>query len=516
MDDNKKNSYDDYFRKLNDSEKKDDGNQSSWSNNSYSKPSQSPHYYSYGPYKSQERQESGKEEPVRSAYQEETEIEMTEPRPLKPIRLTGGREEPRNTTSWAVNDKPRKRNGLKTGFISFLAGALVVGGLMFASDKANLFTPEQAALSNGNESIQASSNGNGGDGMAQSAAWDINRPNNIAEIVQSSGPAVVKIETFTTSSGGGRGGSPMMDDPLFRYFFGDQQQQEGRRQAGMGTGFIFDKSGYILTNEHVVNGADEILVTVQGYDEPFEAELLGNSYDLDLAVLKIKGDEDLPFLRMASTDNINVGDWVVAIGNPYGFDHTVTVGVLSAKEREIPISDTQGTREYKHLLQTDASINPGNSGGPLLNLNGEVVGINTAVSSQAQGIGFAIPISTIDGVLENLKNNVEIPKEPTPYIGIQMSAIDPSVVEPLGLENTEGALIRDVAVGSPAFRAGLKQYDVILSLNGEKITTGSDIAEKVMKTQVGDKVTLGIVRDGKQMDVEVTIGDANELAPNGQ
>ena len=167
----------------------------------------------------------------------------------------------------------------------------------------------------------------------------------------------------------------------------------------MGTGFIFEKTGYILTNEHVVDGADEIQVTVEGYDKPFTAKLLGNSYELDLAVLKIEGTKDFPILPLGKADDVNVGDWVVAIGNPYGFDHTVTVGVLSAKERPISIPDEKGTREYKHLLQTDASINPGNSGGPLLNLNGEVIGINTAVSSQAQGIGFAIPTSTISSVL---------------------------------------------------------------------------------------------------------------------
>ncbi|WP_010272316.1 S1C family serine protease [Paenibacillus senegalensis] len=514
MDEKYNNSYDDYFRKSRNGQNKD-GHHSSESDLDTKTDRESPHYYSYGPYRSQDRERLGESRgQLPPAPDPEPEIEMTEPRPVKPIGLTAG-EERRRSAAWAVNEQPRKQSRWKTGFLSFLAGAVVVGGLMFASDRANLFTPDQAPLTN-NESMHASApEMSDSDRRAQSAAWDLNRPNNIAEIVQSSGPAVVKIETYTTTSSSRRG-SPLMDDPLFRYFFGDESSREGRRQAGMGTGFIFDKSGYILTNEHVVHGSDEILVTVQGYDEPFEAELLGNSYDLDLAVLKIKSDEELPYLRMAESDNISVGDWVVAIGNPYGFDHTVTVGVVSAKEREIPISDNQGTREYKHLLQTDASINPGNSGGPLLNLNGEVIGINTAVSSQAQGIGFAIPISTVDNVLDNLINNVEIPKEPTPFIGIQMSAIDPSYVEALGLENTDGALIRDVVVGSPAFHAGLRQYDVIVSFNGEAVANGSEISEKVLQTKVGDTVTLGVVREGKKIDVEVTIGDANELEQNLQ
>ncbi len=281
--------------------------------------------------------------------------------------------------------------------------------------------------------------------------------------------------------------------------------------GGMGTGFIFEKSGYILTNEHVIDGADEIWVTVQGYQQPFKAQLLGNSYDLDLAALKIDATDgkDFASLPLGKAEDTSVGDWVVAIGNPYGFDHTVTVGVLSAKERPISIPDTQGTREYKHLLQTDASINPGNSGGPLLNLNGEVIGINTAVSAQAQGIGFAIPTSTISSVLDNLKNNVKIPKEPSPYIGVAMSPIDKDWVSELKLENTDGAIISDVVRKSPAFKAGLRPYDVIVEVNGAKVKTTQEVQDKIKALKVNDKVTLGVMRDGKKENVTVIIGDKN-------
>ncbi|MNI39766.1 putative serine protease HhoB precursor [compost metagenome] len=277
----------------------------------------------------------------------------------------------------------------------------------------------------------------------------------------------------------------------------------------MGTGFIFEKNGHILTNEHVIEGADEIRVTVEGYEKPFVAKLLGNSYELDLAVLKIENDKDLPILPIGNADAMKVGDWVVAIGNPHGFDHTVTVGVLSAKERPISIPDVQGTREYKHLLQTDASINPGNSGGPLLNLNGEVIGINTAVSSQAQGIGFAIPTSTISSVLENLKNNVTIPKEPVPYLGVGLIDIDNEWVTELKLSNTEGALVGTVDRKTPAFTAGLRPYDVIVDFAGAKVKSSQDLITKVQGTKVGDKIVLGVFRDGKRMDITVTIGDKN-------
>jgi serine protease Do len=348
------------------------------------------------------------------------------------------------------------------------------------------------------------------------------RPTSFAKIVKDSSPAVVKIETLVKTQSR-NGGNSLFDDPFFRQFFGvAPNQQPNQKQdnsqgnsaplqpIGMGSGFIFDKSGYILTNEHVIDGADEIRVTVQGYDKPFTAKLLGNSYDLDLAVLKIEGEKDFPKLTLGNTEDTSVGDWVVAIGNPYGFDHTVTKGVLSAKERPIDIPDQKGTRKYKHLLQTDASINPGNSGGPLLNMNGDVIGINTAVSTQAHGIGFAIPTSTIQGVLDNLINNVKIPKEPTPYIGVSLGDIQASAMQDLQLDNTEGALVSDVVMGSPAFKAGIKTYDVIVSLNGTKIKTSSEVVAKIQVLKVGDKVTLTLIRDGKNMDVSVTLGDKNK------
>ncbi|SDN92412.1 PDZ domain-containing protein [Paenibacillus sp. yr247] len=243
---------------------------------------------------------------------------------------------------------------------------------------------------------------------------------------------------------------------------------------GIGSGFIFEKSGYILTNEHVVDGADEIDVTVQGYTQPFQAKLLESSFDLDLAALKIEDDKDFPTLPIGNSDAIQVGDWVMAIGNPYDFDYTVTVGVLSAKERPIRIPDQNGTRNYKHLLQTDAKINPGNSGGPLLNQNGEVIGINTAVNAQAQGIGFAIPTTTISQVLDNLKNNVTIPKEPVPYIGVSVTNILNDWLNDLQLDSTAGNLVQSVSRRTPAFKAGIRQYDVIVAVNGEKITDATE------------------------------------------
>lgn len=485
------------------------------------------YYYSYGPYKSSETEERNIESQVSSLPSgESTEVEMTVPSPLRTMDAYEGAGDHSFNRNVAAAKEPRRRLNGKSFFAGFLASAVVLASLMVVSDKLNLFTGDQITVNVGKAiSANASNGGANVKTAAVSAANDVVRPNNIAQIVENSSPAVIKIETLVKpkASQGRNGANPLFDDPIFRQFFGGDdgssgqqtqpQQDPTKNQAlqplGMGSGFIFEKSGYILTNEHVIDGADEIQVTVQGYDKPFTAKLLGNSYDLDLAVLKIQGTKDFSTLSLGNVEDTSVGDWVVAIGNPYGFEHTVTVGVLSAKERPIEIPDTQGTRNYKHLLQTDASINPGNSGGPLLNLSGQVIGINTAVSSQAQGIGFAIPTSTIQGVLDSLIKNIVIPKEPAPYIGVSVGNVPESYIKDLQLENTDGAYVDQVPMGSPAFKAGIKTYDVILSVNGAKVKTRDELIAKIQTFKVNDKVTLNIMRDGKKLDVIVTIGDKN-------
>jgi serine protease Do len=216
-------------------------------------------------------------------------------------------------------------------------------------------------------------------------------------------------------------------------------------------------------------------------------------------------------LKLGDSSSLNMGDWVVAIGNPYGFDHTITVGVLSSNERQISIPDTNGTRNYDHLLQTDASINPGNSGGPLMNLQGEVIGINTAVSSQAQGIGFAIPTSTISGVLENLKNNTKIPQKPVPFIGATLMDVTADIAGRLGIDPTaKGAFVREVLFNSPAYKADLRQYDVITGMDGKNYKTTDELIAAIKTKAIGDKVILNILRVDKKIDVTVVIGDKNE------
>jgi serine protease Do len=520
MDDNKKDNND--FFKPHPQNNNDNEEQSKEQPIKQDRPS---YYYSYGPYKSafQENQEEHLPSSTSVTGSNGTSpVEVIPPKLLRPLDVNPDSGPSGAAREW--DSEKKKRSSARSVFAAFMAGAVVVATLMFSADKMNLFTGNQPLAASSSASSSTSTPSGNNSGNVKSAALDLNRPTSISQIYNEASPAVVKIEALVkpkVSSRSGSGG--IFNDPFFRQFFGDNAPGGGGsgqnngggsdtlQPVGMGTGFLFEKSGYILTNEHVVDGADEIQVTVQGYDKPFTAKLLGNSYDLDLAALKIDGDKDFPILPLGKAEDVNVGDWVVAIGNPYGFDHTVTVGVLSSKERPISIPDSKGTREYKHLLQTDASINPGNSGGPLLNLSGEVIGINTAVSAQAQGIGFAIPTSTISSVLDNLKNNVTIPKEPIPYLGVGLQDIDSSWVTELKLKNTDGAIVGTVDRKTPAFQAGVRPYDVIVEMNGAKVKNSAELIAKVKTTKVGDKLTLGIIRDGNRSDISVQVGDKNLL-----
>jgi serine protease Do len=445
--------------------------------------------------------------------EESRDTHVTQPRLFDFSRSADKRS---SATEWQHEDRKYRSRG-KSMFAAFMAGVLVVGGMMFASDRMNLFSGGSHPLTSSVSAPSSTSGATNNGGANKNVSVDSTRPNNIADIAQQASPAVVKVETKVKSKGGSNSNNPLYNDPFFRQFFGGSSQGQGQDQsgqlqpAGLGTGFIFESSGYIITNEHVVDGADEISVTLQGHDKPYTAKLLGNSYDLDLAVLKIEDTSPFPTLPIGNSDNSRVGDWVVAIGNPYDFDYTVTAGLLSAKDRPISIPDQKGTRDYKHLIQTDAAINPGNSGGPLLNLNGEVIGINTAVNSQAQGIGFAIPSSTINSVLTQLKNNVTIPKEPIPFIGVSVQDLTSDMLSDLKVTNTDGALVADVQRKSPAFNAGIRPYDVIIAVNGNKITSSSDLTKQVQAVKVGDKLTCTIIRNGINQDISVTVGDKSTI-----
>ncbi|MBO8137961.1 MAG: trypsin-like peptidase domain-containing protein [Desulfotomaculum sp.] len=319
-------------------------------------------------------------------------------------------------------------------------------------------------------------------------------PNTIASIVEEASPAVVKIETVVVEEVN----NPFLNDPFFREFFGDSLPPQQRESMGLGSGFIISNDGYVLTNEHVIAGAREIYVWVKGKDKPIPAKVVGSDFALDLAVLKINAGNDLPTLKMGNSEDVKVGHWVIAIGSPYGLEDTVTVGVISAKERPVTV---QG-HHFKNLLQTDASINPGNSGGPLLNLKGEVVGINTAVNAEAQGIGFAIPTSTVKEVLNDLIEKGHVVR---PWMGVQIQTVTPEIAKYLGIKQEWGALIAGVVPGSPADKAGLQRGDVITGLDGKTIKNSDELIEIIKSKDVGDTLKVEAIRNGQKLELYVTV-----------
>ena len=324
-------------------------------------------------------------------------------------------------------------------------------------------------------------------------------PADISETVKNASPAVVNIEPYAETN---IQRSPYFNDPYFRDFFDDHYGAGStqKRPQGVGTGFIFDKQGLIITNEHVIHGASEIDVKIAGFDKPVKAKVVGSDPDLDLAVLKVTVNKDLPVLELGDSSKVEVGSWVIAIGNPYGLDHTVTVGVISAKERPVTISD----RLYKNLFQTDAAINPGNSGGPLLNTAGQVIGINTAVNASGQGIGFAIPMKTVKEVLDDLINKGKVVK---PYLGVMLQPLDEELAQYLGSPNTEGAVITFVASGTPAEKAGLLEGDIILEINKHKIGSPEDVTDVVAKAKIGESLSLKVFRDKNTKSIIVKTGE---------
>ncbi|KJS67205.1 MAG: peptidase S1 [Peptococcaceae bacterium BICA1-7] len=325
----------------------------------------------------------------------------------------------------------------------------------------------------------------------------------IADIVDKTSPAVVEIRT-TTQSGSSR--DPFASDPFFRQFFGNRIPFDSgpRTSVGMGSGFIISEDGYILTNDHVVEGATQIEVIMTGKDQPIPAKLVGSDAELDLAVLKISGQNDLPTLQLGDSNSVRVGEWAIAIGNPQGLDHTVTVGVISAKGRPITVENKQ----YKNLLQTDASINPGNSGGPLLNMSGQVIGINTAVNASAQGIGFAIPTSTVKPVLDTLINNGKISR---PWLGVYIQSLNREIADYLKLDRTEGALVTSVVEGGPAAAAGIVEGDVITEIDHQSVATPGDLTGLVEKMKPDQKVVAVVYREGKKMLINLVIGEKGNI-----
>jgi len=320
-------------------------------------------------------------------------------------------------------------------------------------------------------------------------------------------PVVVNIST-TQVSGGGQGfGSPFGEEDPFgdfwHKFFGGPSPRGPQRQKSLGSGFLIDRDGSILTNNHVVENAEKIVVKLADERE-FEAKVIGKDSKTDIAVIKIntKGNFALP--PLGDSDQLEVGEWVMAIGNPFGLDNTVTAGIVSAKGRHI------GAGPYDNFIQTDASINPGNSGGPLINLRGEVVGINTAIFSRTGGnigIGFAIPINLVKELLPQLKGKGKVTRG---YLGVLIQKITPEIAESLGLEKARGALVANVSKDGPADRAGVKVGDVIVEFDGKEIRESNDLPIIVARTSVDKKARLKVLRDKKEVILTVAVGELKD------
>ncbi|MBS1115473.1 MAG: serine protease MucD [Nitrospirae bacterium] len=323
----------------------------------------------------------------------------------------------------------------------------------------------------------------------------------MAEVTAAVKPAVVNISSTKTIRTPGFQ-SPFFEDPFFRRFFGDDFGHLGRpreyKQSGLGSGVIVDKDGYILTNNHVIRDADEIMVKLSDKRD-FKGKVIGTDPKTDLAVIKIDSNH-LPVIKLGDSEKLKVGETVIAIGNPFGLNQTVTSGIVSATGRA-----NVGIADYEDFIQTDAPINPGNSGGALVNVRGELVGINTAIFSTSggyQGIGFAIPSSMAKAVMDNLIHKGKVVRG---WLGVSIQPVTPDLSKQFGIKDDKGALVGDVTEEGPAEKAGLQRGDVIIEYDGKEVSEPSTLRNSVAGTPPGKKVTLKIMRDGKMQKVDVTI-----------
>ena len=332
-------------------------------------------------------------------------------------------------------------------------------------------------------------------------------PVSFTELADKARAGVVNIRTVKNAKDGGPvfrhffGRNPFRREDPFRDFFGPQREF---KQRSLGSGFLIDDKGFIVTNNHVVENADQIKVRL--YDETeYDAEIVGRDPKTDIALIRIKPNgNDFQPLKLGNSDSLPVGSWVVAIGSPFGLEQTVTAGIVSAKGRII------GSGPYDDFIQTDASINPGNSGGPLLNLEGEVVGINTAIVASGQGIGFAIPINLADGIIAQLKDTGEVSRG---WLGVGIQNLTPELAEYYRLEQKEGVLVTQVYEGDPADEAGIKEGDIIVGIDGRDVKTSRELSRKVAEAGVGNNMRINLLRDGREETVKVKLAKRPDQEP---
>ncbi|BAZ05916.1 HtrA2 peptidase [Calothrix sp. NIES-3974] len=327
------------------------------------------------------------------------------------------------------------------------------------------------------------------------------------------GPAVVRIDTERTITRSIP--DPFFDDPFFRRFFGDIPRQSQQQQRGLGSGFIFDRSGLVLTNAHVVDKADRVSVRLKD-GRTFAGQVLGEDEVTDLAVVKINAGNDLPVAPLGSSANVQVGDWAIAVGNPLGLDNTVTLGIVSTLRRSSAQVGLGGNRRLE-FIQTDAAINPGNSGGPLVNGNGEVIGINTAIRGDAMGIGFAIPIDRAKSIAAQLQRGEQVAH---PFIGVGMDDITPEKARrlnadpnsPLQIAEVNGILVVRVVPNSPAANAGIRIGDVITEVDGKRITKSDELLNIVEASRVGQTLQFKIQRGNRTLQISLRTAQLRDIS----
>jgi serine protease Do len=325
-------------------------------------------------------------------------------------------------------------------------------------------------------------------------------PAGFADLAERVSPAIVNIQTSTTIGGTGH---PRPRHPLEEFFgqpFGEFFGHE-RTVPSLGTGFAISADGYIITNDHVVSEVDKIEVHFMD-GEVLEAAVVGRDPKTDVALIRVDTDKELPFLPLGNSDTARPGDWVVAIGNPFGLSHTVTAGIVSAKHRVINVDPDP--RRFDDFIQTDAAINPGNSGGPLINLKGEVVGIATAINPRANTIGFAVPINIAKQILPQLRAKGRVSRG---WLGVYIQAIDADTAELLGLKDRKGALVSKVEPDAPAHEAGIERGDVIIEFDGKPVEEMDELPRIVAATSVGSKIEVKVLRKGKKKSFSVVLGE---------
>jgi serine protease Do len=396
----------------------------------------------------------------------------------------------------------------KSGFFAgiFLSLGIVIG-LIVSSNLGWL------SIGTGDETVEDASTSGSAEQQTGVAGFLPQQP--FVGIVKETTPAVVNISTtrvIRNQEGFPR--TPFFEDPFFRRFFGDDffrqfDVPKEKREQSLGSGVIVDPSGLIITNNHVISKADQIKVLL-GDKREFEAKLLGTDPKTDIAVIKIKA-ENLPAIPWGNSDQLKVGEYVLAIGNPFGLNQTVTMGIISAVGRA-----NVGIADYEDFIQTDAAINPGNSGGALVNVRGELIGINTAIFSQSggyMGIGFAVPSNMARVVMESLAETGKVIRG---WLGISIQDVDADLAEKFGLDETRGALVGDVMEGSPAEKAGIRPGDVIVTYNGRSVDSSTSLRNMVAQTNVGGEVKVKIIRDGKHKVLKITVGEfPREFAETG-